>query len=1193
MQYRGNKRGDPRGIVIAICAMLDIILSAALVRFHGSLGMGGSIAIGYAILLISAVLMNALIAGSPADTRRTVLLVFTLCILILILSAITYMLFSSGGELVDRPEDEEASSGSAAEAEAAAEEVTVPPAASGAADEYPPPVEEGSAPSSSDGQEMLQQEPRVPSAPVLFNTISGLAISDPSAVPADIQTSQKDEAGTAEGIYHRSPAIIASDDEEKEGVESSQTSGPEAAGTPAAAMEEEALSGLPAVPGTAEEPALPVSPEAVEEPVSPAAEAAMEAKESVSPGMPEEGAEMISAETALAAEEPVAAAAEDLPAEDSAVQEEVADGLFAGLSPEEAAFWESFYIEGEDSLELADGEYYMDLYINEIYTGTITVSMRGGMPYLAAGELEGYLSGTVTEDVIARLFHTGESFISLDYIRSQSIECSFDSVAYEIDMRFSLSDMPVQILSLRGTSRSGASRPLAGATILEPAAFTITSDYSLTARVNEFVGRDIRDELSFYFTADNEIRLYDLNLELDYYFDFPLGSFTADVSRYRFYIDFEDIMARLSWGNISTSLLSPAGRAVGIRFETDPYYGSPEARNSRSYIEQMLVVEKRSDVQIFNEGREIFRRTLAPGVYRLRDFVLYSGANRIRIVVTPLDGSEVTETEMDVMYSSSLLAPGEAYFNVSLATGRERLYSGTRRNAPGEVYIPFGDYTLRYDARNITLSSEIEAGLMESLGMNASLSVQNLPSDEASFRPNGALALEFTHVNVLGTTRYSLNLRETSDIYGNLTLPSFNASIGHQVSTDWNAISSVTFGASYIAPDEWKFDRYNPLSLNLSMSGRFGFFSWGLSAYGTIPLNNPHGFSWSVSGSFGLYIASNFSISGSIGISDSAYDRPDISGRISATYRFGAGSVSATAGFDEAEVSMYARSNKHYFRADVNSRSYTDPDHIGAEAGYSYYGDLFDVNFDFAAESSFRNIRGSATVSTSTIFADGVFTMASSVPSNYLLIRQYGSLKGNDLFVGSAGSSSTRAIPSLFETGMYTGVSVSNATNVGIFSSGENVFGGTASYSLSMPYSSRTGYVLRLHGDNVFAASGEVILPDGTPWLNGASPVYEVADGNLEATDDYLFTDSDGRFTVTGFEPGMYAFDVPFGREWILFMFTIEDTGDYSRVQIFESTESVHDTSFGDAYSMVNEMEYTGNLDEDGFFSMIYPEEAV
>ena len=67
----------------------------------------------------------------------------------------------------------------------------------------------------------------------------------------------------------------------------------------------------------------------------------------------------------------------------------------------------------------------------------------------------------------------------------------------------------------------------------------------------------------------------------------------------------------------------------------------------------------------------VFRRTLAPGVYRLRDFVLYSGANRIRIVVTPLDGSEVTETEMDVMYSSSLLAPGEAYFNVSLATGHD------------------------------------------------------------------------------------------------------------------------------------------------------------------------------------------------------------------------------------------------------------------------------------------------------------------------------------------------------------------------------------------------------------------------------------------------------------------------------------------------------------------------------------------
>ena len=869
------------------------------------------------------------------------------------------------------------------------------------------------------------------------------------------------------------------------------------------------------------------------------------------------------------------------------------DSFFSGLTPEEADFWADFYIAGEDELELADGIYYMDLYINEMYTGDITVSMKDGDPYLSSMELESYLDGTVTDDMMLRLFHVEDDFISLDYISSQNVVCSFDSIAYEVYLQFSLADMPVQVLSLRGVPRSGISRTLAGATVLEPAAFTITSDYSFTARVNEFRTHNIGNELNFYFTADNDIRLYDLNLELDYYFEFGLDWFYANVSRYRFYMDFEDMMARLSWGSISTSLLSPAGQAVGIRFETDSIYGTPEARNSHSYVEQLLVVDKRSDVQILNEGREIFRRTLAPGVYRLRDFVLYTGANRIKIIVNPLDGSEAKEMEMDVMYSSSILAPGEVYFGLALATGRERVTS--KRNAPGEVYIPFGDYMLRYDARNLTLSAEIEAGLVESLGLSTSIAVQNLPTDDAAFRLNSSLAVELTHINILGTTRYNLNVQERSDTQGNFELPSMNASIGHQISTEWTGLSSITLGASYIAPDNWNFQNYNPLSLNLSMSGRFGIFSWGMSAYGAIPMNDPMNLSWSVSGSFGLYAGPNFSISGSIGISDSASAPANITGRVSATYRFGIGAVTAAAGLDEATVSTYVRSDKHYFRADVESNGYKDINDFEMIAGYTYSGNLFDVDFDFDTASLFRNIKAAATISTSTIFADGVFAMTSSVPSNYLLVRQYGSLKGNDLYVGSAGSSATREIPSIFGTGMYSGMSAYNATNIGIFSSGDNVFGGTSSYSLSIPYSSRTGYVLKLRGDNVYAASGVIILPDGTPWLNGASPLYSVAPDTeeLEVTEQYLFTDSDGRFTVTGLAPGEYAFDVPYGNNWMLVKFNIADTGIYDRIQILESEKPVYSADNEGIYSCIVNMTDSDSLTESEFFNMIYPEEAV
>ena len=1146
-----GRRDKTRRIVIITLSAAIAGLTTALAASYERIGMGLAVATGYIILFMSAALVNSFLHNSASDTKRMLCLVFSICVLLLFLGGMAYLLFNQNDDEPIEPE--------------ITEEIVIP--------EIEEEIEEETA---------ELDEIAIPSAPQVMWTVR---IDDSSPHPVSEEPSDEislqDEKSPRDSS--ETTAVIDSDNASSESA-ALIPDDPIFIGSMIRSIEDE----IPSAPVFIESSINAVEKDPVAIPDTPIfIEASIDEINENETAIVPVIIGGVDAETEIQIEEPVV---------EESTTETLSDSnndFFSGLSPEEADFWADFYIAGEDELELADGIYYMDLYLNEMYTGDITVSMQNGVPYLSALELESYLTGTVTDEMILKLFHSNDEFISLDFIKSQNVGCSFDSLAYEVYLQFSLNDMPVQILSLRGTPRSGISRTLAGATVLEPAAITITSDYSFTARVNEFRTRNIENELNFYFTADNEIRLYDLNLELDYYFEFGLDWFYADVSRYRFYMDFEDIMARLSWGNISTSLLSPAGQAVGIRFETDSIYGSPDARNSHSYVEQMLVVDKRSDVQILNEGREIFRRTLAPGVYRLRDFVLYSGANRIKIIVNPLDGSESKEMEMDVMYSSSILAPGEVYFGVALATGRERVTS--RRNAPGEVYIPFGDYMLRYDARNITLSAEIDAGLVESLGLSASLAVQNLPTNDASFRLNSSLALEFTHINVLGTTRYNLNVQERSDTQGVCELPSMNASIGHQISTGWTGLSSVTLGASYIAPDNWDFQRYNPLSLNLSMSGRFGIFSWGLSAYSAIPMNEPSDLSWSVSGSFGLYAGPNFSISGSIGVSDSASGPANISGRISATYRFGIGAVTATAGLDEATVSTYVRSDKHYFRADVDSNGYKSINDLGMSAGYSYSGNLFDVDLDLDTASLFRNIRASATVSTSTIFADGVFAMASSVPSNYLLVRQYGSLKGNDLFVGSAGSSATREIPSTFGTGIYTGVSTYNATNIGIFSSGDNVFGGTSSYSLNIPYSARTGYVLKLHGDNVYAASGVIILPDGTPWLNGASPLYSV-DSETEAlnvTEHYLFTDSDGRFTATGLTPGEYAFDVPYGNNWMLVIFTVSDTGVYDRIQIFESTEPSFAISSDETYSYFMNMTDSGSLNESEFFNMIYPEEAV
>ena len=67
-------------------------------------------------------------------------------------------------------------------------------------------------------------------------------------------------------------------------------------------------------------------------------------------------------------EVPVSTASEEAIEEDeisSETSEFAADDFFAGLSEDEAAFWADFYIAGEEDLELADGTYYMDIYLND------------------------------------------------------------------------------------------------------------------------------------------------------------------------------------------------------------------------------------------------------------------------------------------------------------------------------------------------------------------------------------------------------------------------------------------------------------------------------------------------------------------------------------------------------------------------------------------------------------------------------------------------------------------------------------------------------------------------------------------------------------------------------------------------------------------------------------------------------------
>ena len=865
--------------------------------------------------------------------------------------------------------------------------------------------------------------------------------------------------------------------------------------------------------------------------------------------------------------------------------------------------WADFYIEGETALELEDGLYYMDLYVNESYIGMIEVRMAGGNPYMNAAAFKDYVQYSITKEALDRIFFDAPAEIGLDYLAEYGAEGSFDPIQYRIDVRFSSVDMPIQILSINSSSRRIQTRPIAGAVNLQPAIFSWMATHSLSARVYDFLEPAFWNDIAFTFSSRHQMRLFDVFLDFNFYLDWTINDFDFDFGSYKFYVDFPDEMIRLSWGNVDTTLLSARGTDVGIRFDKSLSY-APSGYRRGSNFEQLIEIETRSEVIIYNNGdgrteNEIFHRTLDPGVYRLMDFILYSGANTILIRIVPLDGSPVKESVIELQYSASLLEPGEIYYGASLTTGRIENYASADKD-DAVVSLPIlNNRRLDYDWRNLTLSGYLRAGLAPNVSGDFSLAVQNIPTDYSPIAINAQLAMEFTHLTSIGTTRYTANVYEYADDYGRFTQPYFNVRIGHQATTGWRPISSVTASISYDSPTDFSDGRNHDVSLSLGLSGSIGIFSWGLS--GTLgtdvtDFSELYG-SGVLSGSF--YFSPNVSLNASFNIAGYADgSAPTVGGRIGLTLRFGKHSVNASGSESYASVTYDWYDDRNSVSARIDTSDYGDIHSYGTSASYSYSGDYVNVGANVSMDGLADGVGASVRVSTSTLFADGLFAISSSIPSNFLLVKQQGSLKGNRISIGAANSSDAQAVPMLGNTGFYTGLSSSNPGSLMVYSEGTGPIGSVYSEAVNLVASRSKGYVMWIDAEQLYSVAGTAIRPDNQPWINGSSPLYSVTideEGNvsLENTDNYIFTDSDGVFIASDLKPGMYAFDIDYKDSWILSIFEVKDKGQRtSDVLVLDSAEET-DLNAGDIYSAVYMYGEGEVMSGDAFFSVLYPQEAV
>ena len=856
--------------------------------------------------------------------------------------------------------------------------------------------------------------------------------------------------------------------------------------------------------------------------------------------------------------------------------------------------WADFYVSG-DLFDLYDGIYWFDLYINRSEVGVITVYIENGEVYLSYPELKDYSVTFLTDEAYKRIFGEDIELIDTYTLASLGVDAYADTISYTVTVDFDPNDMPMGVISIKGSNSVSQPRPIAGATVLTPATWYLSSSYSLSASLSSLEKEDILSRLRVSLQSTNNLRILDAYGRFTWSAGYSGGNSYIQWGSYYFWKDFRDESIRLEWGNVSADLQSTSGTPFGIRFDKSSQYGNGERGGSA--VEKTIVVEKDSDVRVYNGDKEIYRKTLSKGIYSLKDFVLYTGANHIRIEITPLDGSEGETIEMDINYSSSLLMRGESYYGAAFALGRKTVSWDTERDPfQVDIYL-LGDKKLQYDLRDIVASSYLNIGLTDTLTGSFTLSFKTSPNSLYSFNPSLKLNSEFTSANAFGTAKMNLNLSSLSQ-NGKLTLPTVYARASQQFYTDYSLMKALTLTFGYTSPSSWTSDNRHSLFASASMSGTVFSMGYSLSLSGTlipgyINLSQWY-FSSSLSfnlGKIGLSVSSTFSQRGENPVAFQA--------RVSASFKLGAVSNTLTAAQDGTSLSSSFTIGSTSFWAKTKTTDLKDWEKYSFSSDFSHSGDVFSFSGTLSGEGGMKNINASLSASTTLLIAQkGLWTLSSSIPSNFLLVKQKGAIKNNTLAIGEIGYSSQDIPSALLGDVLYKGLSSTTATSLSLYSYNENSLGGSETFDVYAPLSERKGYVLIIEGKEQYTLSGTITDDEGNIWSNGSSPVYKLTrDENgeivLEDTELYLFTDRNGIFVLSEMDKGIYTFDTKENGVWVMNILTVDDDNRYDRIGMVEGEISEKDDSLPYPYMRTRLYTLTSNITANAFWRMIYGEDAV
>lgn len=827
------------------------------------------------------------------------------------------------------------------------------------------------------------------------------------------------------------------------------------------------------------------------------------------------------------------------------------------VSPYQEIDWSQFVF-SDDAIGLPDGLYYSTVYVNEYYGGEVETLMVDGEPLFSRDGLEAILSFSLSEEGLAGFLEYSQENYSLEYLASHSQNAWFDSNELMLYLDFSASSMPTGIISIRGESartRFG-SYAVMGAVDLEPAKFSFVSNVNLTANAQH--DRNFQfDSYGVSLGLSNTFSMFNATFNLPLMVSYDKWSGLAfSIGNLYGYKDFPDESLRLSFGGVGSYSFG-SSRHFGVILEKNYAFGTQSALYHQ--YSQTIELEEDSIVEVFINGRSVYRESHWLGIYLLRDFIFTQGVNDVTVVVHPLSMGDDTSRDRTFVFSqdydTALLAKGDDTWRFGMA-------------------VPIGSSTSGLGAfweHSIGLSHEYTQSNYLSMTMRV------LDDGAQAFVAKGGFSAVLA--TKIGTTRFNLSgSLETNDgavmdarVSGSASQSFFKDSLKPLSLSISFSIGQLSYNVSLNSGYSFK---VGSLGVGTGASLSYSSASSEVSTRSNFNARVSLSLSMPLSNGFNVSLSSNLDSSFNANVTLSITKSFEKKTSMNASYAFG------TSGKRSLNIGMSHNVGRSSFGLSLGGFTFSDMLGHSVGASWTYRGDLAFIALREQVSNRYSSFSTSASIGTSIAFADGHFAMASNIGGPFLIVSPESKARNLGVNASYALNSNPISLAKTFGNFLYTGLALYTPNNVFVSISQGGLLSSNASLYRMTPYAMQ-GFVASIAYEVLTTATGVVTI-DGKAVSSYSSPVCRIqVDGpeadslvgvasSVEVVDSaYIFTDDSGRFVLSELSSGTYMFDLNVDGLRYAVVFNVPESIDVGYVLLLEDVHIGYDTKVEDPQSIL------------------------